>query len=256
LSDRRSVKFNCVGCGACCKGRYIPLTLEETKAWLLSGHEVSIIIEALGPGTLSDDADKNNYYLNLGIRVRSGRRMLSVLPIFAANAINGCPNLDRQNSCTIYEDRPPVCRVYPQEISPYVLFKRENKECPPEAWQGSSYKEIIDVTGRVAAPFQDAIAASRKDQRSSAYLKGVVCELLGISVAAWKGNGFTIFTPERGTFLDALEFSTSTHWVLGSEWQLRVHGVELASELFDTGHNLYTGNEADHHVFIPLGATT
>jgi len=45
------IRFACNGCGVCCKGRLIPLTLSETRQWLLRGHDVAVLLEAFDEST-------------------------------------------------------------------------------------------------------------------------------------------------------------------------------------------------------------
>ena len=53
--ENNAIRFACNGCGTCCKGRLIPLTLNETRQWLQRGHEVAVILEAFDESTWQSD---------------------------------------------------------------------------------------------------------------------------------------------------------------------------------------------------------
>ncbi|MEZ1909209.1 YkgJ family cysteine cluster protein, partial [Pseudomonas aeruginosa] len=65
--------------------------------------------------------------------------------------------------CTIYDQRPLVCRIYPVEINPHIPLRPDNKDCPPEAWQQGP--ELIHGTQVVDAELEALVQASRQADR-------------------------------------------------------------------------------------------
>ncbi|MFP3525866.1 YkgJ family cysteine cluster protein, partial [Pantoea sp. SIMBA_072] len=48
-----SLRFGCTGCGKCCTGHHVPLTLDEARRWADDAGQVVVLIEAFiadGPG--------------------------------------------------------------------------------------------------------------------------------------------------------------------------------------------------------------
>ncbi|MFP3335720.1 YkgJ family cysteine cluster protein, partial [Pseudomonas sp. SIMBA_064] len=48
-----SLRFGCTGCGKCCTGHHVPLTLAEARRWADDAGQVIVLIEAFvtdGPG--------------------------------------------------------------------------------------------------------------------------------------------------------------------------------------------------------------
>ena len=195
------VRFGCVGCGACCTGRYIPLTLDEAELWLKRGHDVGILLEAFDRHSWASSEDAYQHSFHRSAEVTSGDSKVRVIAIFAGKAIPKCPNLAENGLCQVYEVRPLVCRIYPMEINPFIKMIPENKDCPPVAWEEG---EVL-VSDRVLEPVMSRnIASSRAADRSDAYAKVAICEALGITVAAWKADGFAIHAPAKETLLDAI----------------------------------------------------
>lgn len=195
------VRFGCVGCGACCTGRYIPLTLDEAELWLKRGHDVGILLEAFDRHSWTSGDESYQHSLQRSAMVSSGDSTMQVIAIFAGRAIPKCPNLQENGLCQVYDVRPLVCRIYPMEINPFIKMIPENKDCPPIAWEEG---EIL-VSDRVLERVMSRnIASSRAADRSDAHSKIAICEELGISVAAWKNDGFAIHSPDRQHMLDAI----------------------------------------------------
>jgi Fe-S-cluster containining protein len=98
-----ALRFACNGCGVCCKGRLIPLTLQESRQWLQRGHDVAVILEAFDESLWHAESEKFKHNAKRAAQIHSGNAKINVIAIFAANALAQCPNLDDQDRCGIYE---------------------------------------------------------------------------------------------------------------------------------------------------------
>lgn len=250
----KQVNFNCVGCGACCRGRYVPLTLDEASAWLRRGHRVSILLEAFAIDQEPGDLARYQHNASRGARVRSGDLDICVIAIFVADAISGCPNLGEGNACQIYEQRPLVCRIYPMEVNPFVAFRTDQKDCPPEAWDTSQENEVIQPNGQLVPSIEQLVEASRRADQADALAKVLICEELDLTVTAWKGCGYVIHTPGADDLVAAISRVSTQQRSPMKEWFVRVHEQRLIDELCDMQAQLYPADREDRHSYIPLGA--
>ena len=131
MTDR--LRFGCTGCGKCCTGHHVPLTLAEARRWADDAGQVVVLIEAFvvdGPGMPLEQRD---HVLRRSHPVHCGEGEVRVSVTFAAFNPGRCRNLDANDLCTIYEQRPLVCRIYPVEINPHIPLRPDSKDCPPEA---------------------------------------------------------------------------------------------------------------------------
>ncbi|MBD8707172.1 YkgJ family cysteine cluster protein [Pseudomonas sp. CFBP 13711] len=224
-------RFSCVGCGACCKGRFIPLTLGETKQWLERGDDVAVLLEAFSRPYWAASEQEYQHSLQRSAQVSCGATQVHVTAIFAAHALTQCPNLQRDDLCGIYENRPLVCRIYPMEINPFIELEPLAKDCPPEAWEPNT---IIISDASADPTLSSLIQASRRADRNDARLKLSICNQMGINVAAWKAEAFVIHFPARDQFLQAVNDQASSFQDDQSDlggWTLRVAGADLSNEL-------------------------
>ncbi len=100
----RYLNFRCTGCGNCCKDPLLPLTDEDIQRIVArTGDKVSDIAQIVDK-TAIDMGDEPEAFVNL----RQGRRVLVL-----RHARGRCIYLGDDDRCTIYEDRPLGCRVYP-----------------------------------------------------------------------------------------------------------------------------------------------
>lgn len=247
MSSSSDVRFGCVGCGACCTGRYIPLTLDEAKLWLERGDDVGILIEAFDRDSWSSSSGAFDHSLARSTQVKSGDSTMQVTAIFAGKAIPRCPNLKDDGMCNIYEVRPLVCRIYPMEINPFIELVPESKDCPPVAWEAG---EIL-VTDRVLEPIMSRnIASSKAADRSDAATKVAICEELGFTTAAWKSNGLAIYAPDRIEMIAAIEVARRKSKVSNEDWTIHVVTPDLADRLKVSGKELVKdGSRFDFHQF-------
>ena len=239
-----SLRFACTGCGKCCTGHHVPLTLDEARQWAAAGGQVIVLIEGFvtdGPGM---PADQREHVLRRSYPVACGGSEVRVSVTFAAFNPGRCRNLDENDLCTIYESRPLVCRIYPVEINPHIPLRPENKDCPPEAWEQGP--ELIHGSLPVDPALLALVQASRQADRDDIAAKVAICEALGMTTSALKGNGFTAYLPEMTAFAGALAQASS---VTGAEWMLHVEQPERVNELRARG--LRTAAEAPvYYAFI------
>jgi Fe-S-cluster containining protein len=224
-------RFNCVGCGACCKGRFIPLTLLEAKQWLERGHDVAILLEAFKQPFWPASEREYQHSLLRSAQVSCGDTDVQVTAIFAANALAQCPNLQADDLCSIYDERPLVCRIYPMEINPFIELKPQDKDCPHEAW---GHGEIIASDSGSDSSLNSLIQVSRLADRADARAKIAICNRLGINVAAWKAEALVIQFPARELLLEAINaeepIPESDTQALG-RWKIRVAQSSLGQAL-------------------------
>lgn len=221
-----SLRFACTGCGKCCTGHHVPLTLDETRRWAAAGGQVIVLIEAFvtdGPGM---PVEQREHVLRRSHAVRCGGGEARVSVTFAAFNPGRCRYLSEGDLCTIYESRPLVCRIYPVEINPHIPLRPQNKDCPPEAWQQGP--ELIHGALPVDRALLALVEASRQADREDIAAKVAVCECLGMTTSALKGNGFTAWLPEMKAFAAALEQVPA---LADASWALHVEQPELMNEL-------------------------
>lgn len=239
--------FHCVGCGACCKGRFIPLTLDEARQWLQRGHDVAVLLEAFEQTTWPQSAEAYAYNVQRATPVECGSQTLQVTAIFAGQAIPRCPNLREDDLCGIYAERPQVCRIYPMEINPFIPLRISDKDCPPQSW---APQEVLATDGD--AELNQAIAHSRQADRADAARKVAVCEALGFTSAAWKGNGLAIYFPTRDALLRAVqEAGRPATAAAAGTWRVRAQQQDLRARLAAMGVAL-DDREALEYLFHPV----
>lgn len=239
-----SLRFACTGCGKCCTGHHVPLTLDESRQWAAAGGQVVVLIEAFvidGPGM---PADQREHVLRRSHPVPCGDSDMRVSVTFAAFNPGRCRNLDDNDLCTIYETRPLVCRIYPVEINPHIPLRPANKDCPSEAWEQGP--ELIVGTQLVDPQLAALVQASRQADRDDIASKVAVCQVLGMTTSALKGNGFTAYLPEMGAFAQALGQVPADD---GCRWTLHVQDEGLAARLQGLGLET-TGETPVYYAFI------
>lgn len=239
-----SLRFACTGCGKCCTGHHVPLTLDESRQWAAAGGQVVVLIEAFvvdGPGM---PADQREHVLRRSHPVPCGDSDMRVSVTFAAFNPGRCRNLDDNDLCTIYETRPLVCRIYPVEINPHIPLQPANKDCPPEAWEQGP--ELIVGTQPVDPQLAALVQASRQADRDDIARKVAVCQVLGMTTSALKGNGFTAYLPEMGAFARALGQVPEPD---DCRWTLHVQDEGLAASLQGLGLRT-TGETPVYYAFI------
>ncbi|MDV5096355.1 YkgJ family cysteine cluster protein [Pseudomonas sp. LSJ-87] len=239
-----SLRFACTGCGKCCTGHHVPLTLAEARRWADNGGQVVVLIEAFvadGPGM---PVEQRDHVLRRSHPVPCGDGEARVSVTFAAFNPGRCRNLDDNDLCTIYDQRPLVCRIYPVEINPHIPLRPGSKDCPPEAWQQGP--ELIHGRQLVDAGLEALVQASRQADRDDIAAKVAVCQALGMTTSALKGNGFTAYLPDMGAFSAALAQVPEAG---RAQWALHVEDAALVASLQE--HGLRTTNEPPvYYAFI------
>ncbi|MDO7926274.1 YkgJ family cysteine cluster protein [Pseudomonas sp. KFB-139] len=243
------VRFACNTCGVCCKGRLVPLTLGEARRWLERGHEVAVLLEAFDEFHWPGESDRFNHNAGRSVPVESGSHQINVTPIFAGNALTQCPNLDDQNRCGIYEERPLVCRIYPLEISPFIALDPAKKICPPEVWETG---EVI-FSDRVTDPVVlDQINESRRSDRNDVGAKVAICESMGMTVAAWKEDALAVYLPlgdELKTAIERFDLGQSKPGEV--HWRVHIENENLRETLIKRGAHVDSGDSPDY-IFYKL----
>ncbi|MDF0730215.1 YkgJ family cysteine cluster protein [Pseudomonas entomophila] len=232
-----SIRFACTGCGKCCTGHHVPLTLAESRQWAASGGQVVVLIEGFvadGPGM---PVEQREHVLRRSQAVACGSGEVRVSVTFAAFNPGRCRNLDANDLCTIYETRPLVCRIYPAEVNPHLPLRTDAKDCPPEAWQQGP--ELIHGHLPVDPALAALIEASRQADRDDIGAKVAICQALGMTTSALKGSGFTAWLPDMAAFAAVLEQVPGDE---GTGWMLHVPDPDLAGNL--GVHGLVTTAEA------------
>ncbi|WP_431258607.1 YkgJ family cysteine cluster protein [Roseateles chitinivorans] len=256
---RPPIRFNCVGCGDCCRGRhgFMSLTLAETVAWLRRGQRVAVLLEAFPASGEQEAGPGLQLPVDYGVEVRSGGMGLRIAPVFGADLQAGCPNLADDNACRIYDDRPAVCRLYPAQTHPLSVFRMDTRACPPEAWNPPAGVILVEEDGRMPPGIQAMVEAFQGELGRDAAAKVAICEALGVHLAGWRGNGIVIHIPSVQDFLDAIaQAGARTEGPAPLSWALRVVGAELAAKLADADAQLYAGDGRAAHVFMPMATSS
>ncbi|MBV4492939.1 YkgJ family cysteine cluster protein [Pseudomonas oryzicola] len=239
-----SLRFACTGCGKCCTGHHVPLTLAETRRWAADAGQVIVLLEAFvtdGPGM---PQEQREHVMRRSHPVRCGEGEIRVAVTFAAFNPGRCRNLDDNDRCTIYDQRPLVCRIYPVEINPHIPLRPGSKDCPPQAWQQGPV--LIHGTQLIDTELETLVQASRQADRDDIAAKVALCQALGMTTSALKGNGFTAYLPDMGAFAAALAQMPED---AGAQWTLHVEDEALLANLRQQG--LRTTHESPvYYAFI------
>lgn len=177
--------------------------------WLNRGHEVQLLCEA-SPWSAALDAEPRALpFKRRSFAVMSGLMPTRIVVMLVANIVGAWPNLLPNRRCGIYEDRPLVCRIYPAEINPFVVLKRENNAWPPEAWardypllqRGNTLRDEV---------IQRDIELSRDADVLEAELKRRLCLALNVVDTALVHEAVLAYSPTSETLLSGLAFAIAT----------------------------------------------
>ncbi|MFM0736362.1 YkgJ family cysteine cluster protein [Paraburkholderia xenovorans] len=232
--------FACTTCGQCCHDLRLPLTIVEAIDWLGRGGQIELLCEAI-PWPVEPEPENAQaaYKRARSSAAASGTLPVRITVILTATFAGACPNLRADMLCSIYEDRPLVCRIYPAEINPFVSLAPENKGCPPQAWQTAPFQRggiLVDATTH------QLIQQSRLMNQSEASLRMQICDDLGIDQAALANEGFVIHSPDSQALLAALERcrlspaadNESAQWTFVSN---RSETIETLASVGAVGHS-------------------
>lgn len=242
-----SIHFNCVGCGKCCTGHHVPLTLSEAAQWTDDGGQIIVLVEAFLDNGLGLPLEQRDHARRRSCAVPCGDTELFVTITFAAFNPGPCRNLDAELRCLIYERRPLVCRIYPMEINPHIPLRPAAKDCPPEAWE--SGEPLIHRERVVDPQLMALIEASREADRQDIRSKALICQRLGIDTSALKGNGFTAYLPHMAAMQQAMQDVAAAPDAALAGWTVHVEDGDLAGKLGSAGARV-TGTSAGHYSFI------
>ncbi|SDH59589.1 YkgJ family cysteine cluster protein [Pseudomonas panipatensis] len=246
------MRFSCNGCGKCCHDHHVPLTLAEARDWASDGGALIILLEAVLADGSGLPAGQREHVLRRSLAVRCGQTRAHLAITFAAFNQGACRHLGSDMRCAIYQRRPLVCRIYPMEINPHIPLRAENKDCPAQVWETGP--ELIVGGQLVDAQLAELIERSRQADREEIAAKAAICQRLGISTSALKGDGFTSYLPQREAFLDALnEVQAQSPEQSEADWALHVSNAALARQLEETGA-MIAAILADNCSFIALRA--
>ncbi len=242
-----TTRFHCTGCGRCCTGHHVPLTLGEAQQWVDDGGQVIVLVEAFLANGIGLPVEQQDHARRRSCAVPCGDTEAYVAITFAAFNPGPCRNLDAELRCMIYERRPLVCRIYPMEINPHIPLRPQAKDCPPEAWEDG---EVLIHRERVLDPtLMELIERSRQADRDDIRNKALVCQRLGIDTSALKGNGFTAYLPDTAALRQAMRDTAADTQAALAEWILHVEDGDLAGKLGSAGARV-TGTSAGHYSFI------
>ncbi|MDD0975208.1 YkgJ family cysteine cluster protein [Pseudomonas fontis] len=242
-----NIQFNCTGCGKCCNGHHVPLTLNEARQWAEDGGQVIVLVEAFLSNGLGLPADQREHALRRSCAVPCGSTEAHVAITFAAFNPGACHNLDADNLCRIYERRPLVCRIYPMEINPHIPLRPEAKDCPSEAWD--SGPQLIHGQRLVDVRLAELIEQSRQADRADIRAKALICQRLGITTSALKGNGFTAYLPLTSALHTAIIEVDAHSSEAPAPWALHVVDNALIEQLQGAGALVHSA-PAEHYSFI------
>jgi Fe-S-cluster containining protein len=204
-----SIDFECTQCGTCCHGLRLPLTITEAIAWLARGGNVELLCEAI-PWQSEPEPDQlvAAHKRRRSFPAASGALPVRVIVVLAARFEDACPNLQDDQRCGIYHERPLVCRIYPAEINPFIALQPAHKVCPPEAWM----KPLPMLReGRIVdAQIWADVSKSRASDEREAPLKARLCTMLGIDIAEFSTIGFAVHHPDQQALLEALRTVAAT----------------------------------------------
>ncbi|MFK7699546.1 YkgJ family cysteine cluster protein [Pseudomonas caspiana] len=249
-----NTRFSCVGCGRCCTDHHVPLTLGEALQWAADGGSLIILTEAFLTNGYGVPEAQLGHATRRSTPVQSGSTQAQVAITFAAYNVGPCRNLDADKLCRIYDRRPLVCRIYPMEINPHIPLRPEAKDCPPESWEQGP--DLI-VGGQLAdSELGRLIEQSRQADREDIAAKEAICQRLGISATALKGNGFVAYLPDMEAFATAvMDLVDGTDVApVNNGWTFHVAGDTVIETLNLAGAQLATGEPAGY-MFIPLQAS-
>ncbi len=205
--------------------------------WAEDGGQVIVLLEAFLDQALRQGIDLSPGQLEHARRrslaIDCGSTQVYVSITFAAFNSGRCRNLLEDNRCAIYLRRPLVCRIYPMEINPNIPLRPEAKDCPSEAWDSGP----VMIHGNTLADPELAglIEQSRQADRDEIAAKAHICERLGFTTMALKGDGFATYLPDMAHFLDTLRTVSKPLPGSTQAWLLHIPDPDLAQEVIAKG---------------------
>ena len=226
--------FSCVGCGRCCNGLRLPLTVDEALAWINRGGGVEIHGDAIPwPSEPAGDQALIAYRRERSFEGRSGDLPIRVTLRLMAAFDGPCPNLSDDHRCRIYADRPFACRIYPAELNPFIPLAMGTKLCPPDAWSSQGNGSPIS--------FGPETEGARRTMRNvipeeTSTLAAIAADLC-LNVVALANHGLVVFRPPVESLLASLvrHRARDTAEVTVSSWSFVSDQIRLANALKESG---------------------
>jgi Fe-S-cluster containining protein len=263
----KKVSFNCTQCGKCCHALNIPLTRREAIDWLGRGGSVKILTEAI-PWTddtlLSDSLFTRKKAITF--EAMSGSLAIRVAVTLVGHYSDACPNLDDNQNCSIYEQRPLTCRIYPFEINPQIQLNPINKLCPKDAWQTIPFpdratRENSPTVYLIDEITRELITKLHETNSNEVLFKKALCTKLGIKSCSLSNNGYLFHLVEHEQLILALkatESGTKQHLIESEPsndgWLIYSNNEQTLQDLKDVGaqYNLSFNLDTSNQEFIAL----
>lgn len=249
MSSKPTVHFSCNGCGGCCVGHHVPLTLQEAIRWVTDNGQIIILTEAFHRDGYGIPDPQFQHAAGRALLVRSGYTQIYLTATFAAFNPGRCRYLREDNSCGQYENRPLVCRIYPAEINPHIALNTKLKDCPSEVWEGA--QPLIYRDGHLEPVTAGLVEESKRADREDAPTKAWICQQLGISHTALKGDGFMAWLPEVAAMQELLSNLPDAQCV-NTDWSFTVSTASIARQLTMLGAQANLAAVGSTGIFIPL----
>lgn len=151
----RFLKFQCTGCGNCCKEPLLPLTDEDVRRIVdRTGHAPRDIVRVVDRHAIEMDDEPGGFAM-----LRQGKRVMVL-----RHERGRCRYLGDDDRCTIYESRPLGCRIYPfdPEFDTKKKLKRltlvEAAECPYEMTGSTDVESLRQLHVEYSAEHERYIA--------------------------------------------------------------------------------------------------
>jgi len=199
----KKISFNCTQCGKCCHALNLPLTAQEAIDWSKRGGNIKILTEGI-PWTddtlLSDSLFTRKKAITF--EAMSGSLAIRVAVTLVGYYSDACPNLDDNQNCSIYEQRPLTCRIYPFEMNPQIQLNPIHKLCPQDAWQTVTFPdrtipEISPAVYLIDELTRDLITKLYETNSNDVLFKKALCAKLGIKSCSLSNNGYLFHLVER-----------------------------------------------------------
>ena len=212
------LNFTCVGCGRCCHGLRLPLSIAEAILWIERGGTVEVMCDAAP--RIDDEDPQARHRAARAIAGRSGGLPLRVSIQLVAVFDGPCPNLLPDMRCGAYHVRPDACRIYPAELRPGRAVVPQDKACPPESWGEGRPPFLDDTAGVRDLETAAAIARARAAGLDDLAAKARLAAMLGIDRAALVNEGLVIWRIASDDLLSALRRARAAAMVPAMEWSL------------------------------------
>lgn len=165
MTVRKLLKFRCTGCGNCCKEPLLPLTDEDLgRLARHTGADPLSLVQFVSRDEIDMDHEPEGFAL-----LRQGRRVMVLKHVRGR-----CVYLGADERCTVYNERPLGCRVFPLDPT----FSRSGKlvrlqlieatECPYELDGNNNVRELWTLNGRYDRAmdrYHEKIAAWNREQQ-------------------------------------------------------------------------------------------